>query len=1070
MQNVDKKTSFLFQGQGGFHSEFLLQLAEREDLESLFSTANKVVKQELGLEFTQWLVHEPSDNSKYLQLTLEQIGIYIEGYLSAQVLLKQGVSADILLGHSFGEFTAMAVASVISFTDGIRLIIARLRALKGLENTGKMAAVSANEKTVAEILNNFPQHCLEISVINHEKQTVISGRIEEIESFKEHLATKGYMATVLRSAYPFHSSKLLPAQDQFETFAKTVTFNPGNIPVYFSAKDLSYDLLTDMPSILASHLITKFDYQKAIRTVYASGVKKFIECGGSEMLRNIIQRIFFQQINTVSLSGIEDYLVNKNSVTTKTLPSKKSINYKPVSSNTGNYKSEGLPMEAIAIVGYGSVLPGSENNEQYWHNTEHGKSGIYNYDESDPHFLTDYYSEGAVLSNKTYSRLCGIISESSLDAALKKEGNVHSQDYAKIQKMIALALCEALQTAELRTNSQLFEHSVCYFGATSDGVKEYDDALVMQQLRDALSTGSMSEHKAEIDKFFTQVLGEKACDVDSFSPKKIYERVLNDTLGREVRTVLIDAACSSSHYCIDLAMKSLNANETDIAICGGAFAAGIGNNCMFAQFNGLARDAIRPLDENAEGTVFCDGAVVLLLRRLDDALRDGDTVHGVIRGTGLSSDGKAPAVNVPTTAGQQLAIERAYRRSGIDKETIQYIEAHATGTSGDIIEFNSLRNVFSARKKHLPKIFLGSNKSMIGHTGWASGASAVVKVLQAINHQIVPAQYNLSSINSQFKIDDSPFEVPKVNLAWPENVNGVPLRAAINGFGFGGTNAHIIIEAFDRDYHTNLVRQKQERVIDAENCIVVGINSVFPNKSGISRTATEQRLFSKDNLTLPAGKPMLPDIKEHMSKAQYLSVIAADSLIKTARNQGVIPERIGVVLSFNDKCDRACTANLHIYKDRILRLIREASEVSPASERILEHVKNWYQTFETEHLPTGPYTLAGIMPNIITGRVANLYDLKGPNFIIGDNQSQGYAALKIAQDMLRCGDADFMLCGIMELEKSSFLSQIDFEQEGIVWLALTTKRVVEHHNLPIIAELKVQITAVDERQSYQQAV
>lgn len=550
----------------------------------------------------------------------------------------------------------------------------------------------------------------------------------------------------------------------------------------------------------------------------------------------------------------------------------------------------------------------------------------------------------------------------------------------------------------------------------------------------------------------------------------IYERVFQDVLGRHVPTVLVDSACSSSHYCIDLAIKSLTANESDIAVCGGGFAAGIGNNCMFAQFNGLARNGIRPLDEAAEGTVFCDGAVVLLLRRLEDAICDGNIVHGVIRSIGLSSDGKSPAVNVPTSNGQQLAIERAYQRSGIDKNTIQYVEAHATATSGDVIEFMALSNAFTDRDGSLPKIRLGSNKALIGHTGWASGGSAVVKLLQAFKHKTIPAQYNLSVVNTKFEIEKSSFEVPKINLIWPKNVNGEPFRAAINGFGFGGTNAHIIVEAFDQTYHSKIISRKKPNHSTPDKCVVIGINSVFPASQGISSTPIADLRFVKEKLALPSSEKMiLPDIKEHMSRAQFLSVIAADPLIKSAKDNSVSTDRFGIVLSFNDKCDRACAANLHIYKDRILRLIQGES---PASNQLLELVQEWYQEFETEHLPAAAYTLAGIMPNVITGRVANLYDLKGPNFVISDNQNHGYAAIKIAQDLLLSGDADYMLCGIMGLERSPFTPQsyLTRTREGIVWLALSTKRFAQQNNLPVISEITARVRSVNKLKSYVQAV
>lgn len=1030
------KTTFLFQGQGGFHSKVMQDLFFRPELTDYAQLADEVVLEMTSTRFSSWM----SRGSLAENHTLEQIGIFLEGFFSAQLMLQRGVHPDVVIGHSFGEYCALAIAGAISLEDGIRLICARLQALDGLEDAGGMAAVSADHVQVGALLASLSSHGLEISVLNHRNQTVVSGPKADIDRLVRIASQLSIGVAVLSSRYPFHSKRLEAARSRFAELARSIRFRTTQFDLYLPDERIVYYDRLDMPELLSSHLVRRFDFMTAVNDLFDQGVREFVECGGSTMLRNIVRRILGERESLVVMSGaVDDSQEESPSTSSASIPGN-------VTSTTRTNK-EVVSMEPIAIIGFGSVLPGATDSDKYWQAIQSGISGIYNYDVVDPHFLSDCYSDGPIRTNKTYSRLCGTVTDEALEQARIRAGVEFPSGYAKIQKMLSLALHEALCNAQLNRDSHVINGTRCFFGATSDGISEYDDALVLSHLEQGVLESAPPARRQGLSASLHKVFGKAMAE--QFSPSTIYERVIADVLCRDVSTMLVDAACSSSLYAIDLAAKSLASGECSLAICGGAFAAGIGNNCMFAQFGGLARTAIRPLDEQAEGTVFCDGAVVLLLRRLRDAVRDGNPIHGVIRGIGLSSDGKAPAVNVPTSAGQQLAIERAYENSGIDKQTIQYVEMHATGTSGDSVEFNSLKQVFTDRLTQLPRIRMGSNKALIGHTGWASGASAVVKLLLAFKHATIPAQHSLGKVNQKFEIDSSPFEIPRTNLRWTSNIEGYPRRAAVNGFGFGGTNAHLIIEESSVAYHDALIASAQQS-LPLVNYVLVGTSAFFPGEAGPSATISSKRSFNDGDFTLPPGKLLLPDIREHMARAQFLMVMAADPLVKDAITKGVEPSRIGVVLVFNDKCERACAANLLIYKDRILRMIREAQDESELEKIVL----NWYRDFEEEHLPIGPYTLAGIMPNVITGRVANLYNLKGPNFVVGDSRGNALSAVKVAQDLIRYGDADLVLCGGLHLGNSPLQAEVR-AQEGIVLFALTTDRFAHENDLPIVAELSV---------------
>ena len=194
-------------------------------------------------------------------------------------------------------------------------------------------------------------------------------------------------------------------------------------------------------------------------------------------------------------------------------------------------------------------------------------------------------------------------------------------------------------------------------------------------------------------------------------------------------------------------------------------------------------------DAAADGVVFGYAGVVIL-KRLSDALADGDNILSVIRGSGLSSDGRSPSINVPRADGQAIAIKRAYERAHIHVDTIQYVEAHATATPvGDAVEFDALRQALSDRDPELPAIQLGSVKALVGHTGWAAGVASVIKLCKAFEARVIPPQYHYTAPSGAIDLANSPFAITPSSCPWPENIDAQPRRAGINSFGFGGTNA-----------------------------------------------------------------------------------------------------------------------------------------------------------------------------------------------------------------------------------------------------------------------------------------
>ncbi len=216
----------------------------------------------------------------------------------------------------------------------------------------------------------------------------------------------------------------------------------------------------------------------------------------------------------------------------------------------------------------------------------------------------------------------------------------------------------------------------------------------------------------------------------------------------------------------------------------------------FSQLRALsARGKPAPFDAEADGLVVGEGAGMFVLKRLQDALAHGDHIHGVVAGIGLSNDVDGDLL-APSAEGQLRAMRQAYEQAGWSPSDVDLIECHATGTPrGDAVELESLGELWRdepARKKNA--CVLGSVKSNIGHTLTAAGSAGLLKVLLALRHRVLPPSANFQKPIPSLNLDDSQFRVLRSPEPWPSRAPGRPRRAAVSGFGFGGINAHVLIE------------------------------------------------------------------------------------------------------------------------------------------------------------------------------------------------------------------------------------------------------------------------------------
>jgi len=258
-----------------------------------------------------------------------------------------------------------------------------------------------------------------------------------------------------------------------------------------------------------------------------------------------------------------------------------------------------------------------------------------------------------------------------------------------------------------------------------------------------------------------------------------------------------DAACASSLAALQAAFNGLTAHQFDAVLTGGVDRSmGPEGFVKFCKIGALSPDGSRPYADGANGFVQGEGAVIFLMKRLEDAEQDGDKIYAVVRGIGGSSDGKGKGITAPNPIGQQRALERAWLDAGVQPTTVGLIEGHGTSTRvGDVAEVNSLHAIFGNLGLRNGSVALGSVKSNIGHLKSAAGAAGLLKAILALKEQILPPSANFERPNPNIPFAEMPFYVNSEARPW-EVSNGDVRRAGVSSFGFGGTNFHIVLEEY----------------------------------------------------------------------------------------------------------------------------------------------------------------------------------------------------------------------------------------------------------------------------------
>ncbi|MEO0983941.1 MAG: type I polyketide synthase [Cyanobacteria bacterium J06639_14] len=461
------------------------------------------------------------------------------------------------------------------------------------------------------------------------------------------------------------------------------------------------------------------------------------------------------------------------------------------------------PATDIAIIGMAGLFPGAKDINAYWHNI---LSKTYSIQEAPEAWASPYFDPtsrpGEDLA-RIYTRQVGLLGKLAEFNPLEFGIPPTSVD-GDPSHFLSLKLArDALQDSGYLTRSFNRENTGIILGRGSNpnrgDVTGLQYGFVLDQTLDLLS-----QFLPELDdKTLGTIRQELIASLPTAPVEKAPTLVSNVASGRIANRLdlmgpnyLIDAACASSLIAVKLAVEELLTGRCDMMLAGGVQASMPPVIYqLFCQLNALSRGQIRPFDRTAGGTLLSEGVGFLVLKRLEDAQRDGDRIYAVVKGVGMASDGKALGMLAPRLEGEMLAIARAYQETGIDPHTIGLVEAHGTGIPlGDQTEIKALRQIFGDRQGHIPKCALGSVKSMIGHCIPASGVASLIKTSLSLYYKTLPPTL-CDEVNPELGIEATPFYVNTEARPWI-HTGAAPRRAGVNAFGFGGINTHAILEEY----------------------------------------------------------------------------------------------------------------------------------------------------------------------------------------------------------------------------------------------------------------------------------
>ncbi len=690
----------------------------------------------------------------------------------------------------------------------------------------------------------------------------------------------------------------------------------------------------------------------------------------------------------------------------------------------------------IAVVGMGGIFPGAFDLAAFWKNIVSRCNTVKEVPEGRWRAPASEMFHPKHLPDKAYSLRACFVDEFSVD-------------------MTGIDL-----PAELVDHLDPLYHMVlkagrdAFFDCHTENIDKSHIGVALAAI--ALPTDSASALTREIlgKSFENQLLGKTgfpsitreqclAAKVTGF-PAALLARGLN--LGGVSFT--LDAACASSLYAVKIACDELQSRRADAILAGGVSRP----ECLYTQVGFSQLRALSPsgrcapFDAMADGLVVGEGAGIMVLKRLEDALDQGDRIYAVIRGIGLSND-MCGNLLAPDSEGQVRAMGKAYASAGWCPSDVDLIECHGAGTTvGDTVELKSLNELWSKEKFSAAQCPIGSIKSMIGHLLTGAGAAGMIKTLLAIHHEILPPSLNFEKPSKGSPLEFSPFRILREPVPWKRRGLSVPRRAGVSAFGFGGINAHILLEeylpaalncrqpvkaaskiknnagdiaivgmsaAFGK---IRSLRQFQEFVLNGKTAICVRPKKRWRGCDSLEGSFFDGRridgVFLK-GVSIPVGKFRIPpnEISDILPQQLLMLEAASQALMDAGLPLRENRPEMGVVIGMNFDYE---ATNFHLRWNLVNEVKRWAAEANIELES--PQLEKWMEKLKEKISP--PLTAArtlGALGGIVASRIAKEMGLGGPSFVVSQEEAGGLRALEVGARLIQNGEVDTVIVGAVDL-------------------------------------------------------
>lgn len=723
--------------------------------------------------------------------------------------------------------------------------------------------------------------------------------------------------------------------------------------------------------------------------------------------------------------------------------------------------------DAVVIVGAGIVVPGATSVGEYWDVLAEGPEMFV---ESYPQrwraesFMAGERGE----EDKSYQSRSAYVTAAIADPA-PRGGDAAAVAGTDVRveytsRWLRRSVAEAMEKVRMPDDARVG----CVFGYTADGNHHLEEVVVVEGILTDLDRVLRAQGRpdAERERVLAQARGalearypRTGVDRSLLWPRAVGRAAVSGLVPDSSELIMVDTACSSSLYALDIGLKALQEHTQDVVVCGGSFAVGPRNSVLFAKLNGLSSSGhVRPLDAGSDGVLFSDGAAVVVMKRLADARRDGDRILGHVLAVGSSSDGKGKAIYAPSVAGQRKAVQRAWAKAPEPVADLSWVVAHATGTpAGDLCELTALGSEIPAGAP----VTITSNKAVIGHTGWAAGVASVIQVLQGFERSAILPQHRFEQLPAKLPEGLAHIDVPTQEREWTGK--GRPRVAAVSGFGFGGTNSHVLLT--DTAPRRGQVLAPgapapgdDEPVVVAWGAQLPGLDDRDAVGAWLDGGPAPAASFGERFTQAPRTLRIPPPTQRVLDRCQLMVVNCAQQI----KDQlGAVwsdhAQLTGVFLGHMGPTRSAISYAKRCYLDDV------ASATGPDGAPVLagDLLQALREEVRSQVPPSTEDSFPGMMPNVIAARISNYFDLNGPNMVIDTGLSSTLSAFEVARRYLRHGDVELALVGglngnstpeVHQLVETLLGAPADVHEAAVLF-AVTTAGRAREWGLPVLARL-----------------